>query len=344
MVAVETHVEIPDDFDPFAMLFSEGETDGVKVELCRQAPDIWKGVPIKGYIDDLSPGHDYQYIKTTYGGGRYRLIKRDLVTGRILDWRQVDVSGPPKITVPKDESVGVVPGSTPTVRVAGLDIPVTGDTDKIKDLLLFVKAIRTAFPEPPDYNQVILQALLNREPDDFLARLASFRQAFPDAFSSSGNNIDSWPAVVSRIADAANTFFSQRGFPAAVPAGRRQLPGQRPALPFGSIPDKPPEVKEETEKQMEPKTLAAAAVSQIVSSFRLGHSVSQVIGSLDMVLPLKPEERASLAVWKEPLFVYAETELADDFSDDTTEKKREDFREYFNRIFETFTDPNRGTR
>lgn len=235
------------------------------------------------------------------------------------------------------------------MRLAGVDVPLTGDVHKLKDILLFLKVLKTAFPDPPDYNQVLLSALIEAKNDDFLGRLATFREAFPDAFGSN-QSADNWPGVIMSLGEKAEKILTQPG----QPARRRLRPSGAHAAnliapqdgkttgkqQLADIPDQPPT----TGEPMSMREVVTAGVAQIIAGFRLvpPKEPARVVGVIDQVLQLADSAaRKTMNPYRDILFDMAEAELSDDFADDDTGELRTKFKVYFDAVFDEYVREDR---
>lgn len=344
--------------DPFAALFSDWPSDGsVYCELSRLTPEIHQGVTIKGYLEKLYPGHDLDYIRNRYGGGRFKLNKKDDATKQIMRTWTIDISGPPKIPTDEKEPPVTTPTAEldnqadlfPKVKVAGVQIPITRDMERLKEILLFIKTVEAVFPTPRDYNAELIELLKDRyaQPpqDNTLEKIIQLREAFPEMFNNDGKGDISWPGVVLEGLKTTQEILTTPGVRRRGPIGK--IVGARPGIsPGKTAPEsvQNPNLNPQTGvESMSMRDLALAAVAQVVASFRLRPTKApeRVVKALDMTLQLvKPDERQQIESYRETLFDMAENELVNDFEEN--EILRAEFETYYNQVFDLYVKPDRA--
>ena len=363
--------------DPFAYLFSEFDPEKIVVSMARLEPDIWQGVSIKGYLGKLTPGHDEEWIKTTHGGGKYILNKKDQSTGRILGSKTITISGNPRVgstalTPPVDMLDEAGSGNYfgtegPRVNIGGIELPYSGNLEEMQKFILFVKAVKSAFPDPPDYNSVLLQALLERQrSSDPLETIKSIKEA-AELFQApeKGSNIND--IIIEGIKNAGNILggLTAPKLRHPITPPNRQITGNQSGTHEGikrvtsteianNIDQKTENVsKEEPGNQVEKdantmgeREVVLAVCNQIVKSFRLKPALepARVVRMIDQFLQKKDKvmRNALSSQYSELISDFCEAELEADWSDPETQiESRECFREWYKQIFTNYADPER---
>lgn len=367
------------------------DTETTVVTLNRITPEEWQGVRIRGYICDLYAGLNEAWIAQTHGGGRYVINLKDKTTGRILATTSIDVSGNPNLgnlqvppySIDRTESPELVgPNSPVNVSIAGMEVPFSGDLQEMQKWILFIKAVKSAFPDPPDYNQILLEALLasQRPQPDMVQTIKELKEA-AELFGSTnqpGGNL--YDVVRSGIEQAGGVLqnLTRQGMQRAlaVPAGKK-IPG----LPTGkkagllgaptreSSQDFPPETTRkdisgglsiapdnagnpaETEQQkgetMSERDLILGIASQIVNAWRLNppKEPGTVVRLIDQFLQVEPAPERQALAEKAGEFIrdFAEMQLSEDWLDaETLVGNREEFTLWFDKIIELYQSPERG--
>jgi hypothetical protein len=340
-VDVIVHESSPESVDEFADLFDS--TDGVPfvVRLFREEPEVWQGVTIKGYICELEPGTTLEAIKKRYGGGRYKVDKRNAL-GRIIVRRSFDVSP----FVPKMEnddgkrSTAVIPlAEQPMIDVQGVKIPV-GQTEAIQQLVLWTKAVNVMFPQTLDPNSQLLATLIDivREksapPGDPLDLLAKLRMAVPEIFERPSDGSSLYSVLQEAIRQAGSVLTGARVLPGKVKLLQGTPSRVGKADPVSSEPTP------NNEEPMADNTLMLM-LGEVIKAFRLDppKEPPRVVAMLDLLFPMKREDRVNIKQVRERAFDIAENQLSEDFAENP--ELREQFRQYYDQVFDTFVDPER---
>lgn len=365
-------VEETNEFDPFSYLFSDYDPETVIVTIARLTPEEWQGVNIKGYLGKLSPGHDEEYIKNHYGGGKFILNKKNQTTGRMIASKTIVVSGNPKI--PLDSPPGgfletgndyINESEAVKLNIGGTEFPYTGDIEEMKKFILFTKAVKTLFPDPPDYNLELLRALIENKKDnqDIFEQIKKVKDAsdlFQTGTDGSSNIYDFMGKVVQSAAPVLANLTSMKNIePNQVPISRQF---NRPAA--GLLEDLKQEKLQENKQIKENKTeslneddqpeggvmsetqVVMMVVNVVVNAWRLDppKETNQVVTMIDQILQQKSETvRAMLAnKYSSHVLNFAENELAEDWLDPESKTgSREDFKTWLTEIFETYGNPER---
>lgn len=348
-------VEGPD--DPVRKAFSVEDETSV-VQLFRRLPTHFRGEEIRGYCDDLSSDDSLNTIKRRFGGGTFHVLRRSIKSGKIL-WAQVfKIAGPPVLSPSSDGGDAVplasapadkntlTPGPGATVDLGGVTIPLTGDLAELQKMILYVKAIKTVFPDPPDYNAALLEALLNRNQPDPLELLGKLRQAVPEVFGGgSDGDGGSLYAVLQEAIKQAGSVLSGMRTPSPMP-GRLPMPAARvPAPSTPSLTEPEPGKAPESEAQpvsLSPQQMAVTAVSEIVKAFGVEppQKAADVVAGLDLVFQVSPADRSKIKPFKGALQAMAVRNLGEYFDPidaDTVAR----FEAYFSEVFDLFTDETR---
>ncbi|GAH81601.1 unnamed protein product, partial [marine sediment metagenome] len=176
--AFDNDVDLVDALDAqdFQELFGDG-TENITVQLYRTEPEYHDGSRCRGFLGALQSGDDLESIRVRFGGGRY-VLRRQL-NGKFAGNRTVTIVGNPKIEPLPSTDGASVPGTARDLgrfNVGGLDVPLTADVEEIKKMMLYVRMLKTAFPDPPvpiappvppDMNDTLLKLLIEsrRDPD-----------------------------------------------------------------------------------------------------------------------------------------------------------------------------------
>ena len=363
------------EFDPFATFFTDYDPEAVVVTLARLSPDEWQGENIRGYICKISPGHDEEWIKTNHGGGKYLLTKKDTKTGRIQDSRTIIIAGNPKrpgapSPRPEPEGDGDVVAresrSEPVnIDIGGVEVPFDGDLGRMKDMILFVKAVQAAFPPPPDYNTQLLELALRRNEGPSTLEIVKELKEAAGLFGGGGSGGSTVYDLLRSVADQAggvirNLTTPQLRSPIKPPAGRLygSTPGLQPAIkqePPGGDTSSPRDEKGGDETTAQPTTkefvmgereIVLAVANQVVKSYRLSppKEPENVVRMVDQLIQQSDKDvRSALDIkYRELIFDFCETELEADWSDpESSVGDRTAFADWFKRVFEHYSDPER---
>lgn len=360
-ISVEGVAEVGDS-DPVADAYLVPGED-FRVELFRHKPTLWRGQDIGGFVDELAPEDSFSTIKARYGGGTFRIVRRDLKTGKMMWARVFKIAGVPVLSSTPDDSQTppLVPTKNPdhpgaTIDLGGVSIPLTGDIADLQRMILFVKAIKHVFPDPPDYNQALLTALLEqRKTDDPLDLLGKLRTAVPEIFGGGGGDGDSAGgnlySLLQEAIKQAGPIIG--GLAARGPVVSRPMPA-RAAIPVTSArtePTNPEPVNHAApESEGDPvaqgpnsQQIAVMAVGEIVKAFAMEppQAAADVVNGLDLVTGIQAADRHKLAPFKGALQSMAERNLPE-YLEDVTPETVTNFRAYFSEVFDSFVNPDRA--
>lgn len=358
------------DIEDFQEFYGDG-TEDVTVHLYRLEPRFHKGERCDGFLGALEPGDDLSYIRKTHGGGRYSLRKR--IGSRFKAQRHIRISGKPKLespspaeaetSAPTDKaekppeepaSIAAPEGEQPTlerepfarVNVAGVEIPLTGDLAKIKEMMLFIRMLKACFPDPPDINETLLKmAIDGRRDPDVLDQVDKLTSVFDrlKSISPEGGGSTGWLDIGSQIINAFVRFTETAGAKRSL-ATMPQLP-KKPeiAAPVASGVGKPLEKPAESPLNavkesdlMTYQEIAEKAGSYIVQGYisEPQQEPAETARVLDAVVPVAESERPELAAYKDVLCLVSKNILSNQI--ETTAEDIEKFVLYFNKVFDIF--------
>lgn len=347
------------DSDPVADAYLVPGED-FRVELFRTKPTVWRGQDIGGFVDELVPEDSFATLKQKYGGGSYRIVRRDLKTGKMMWARSFKIAGVPVLSSSPDDSQtpALVPAKNPdhptaTIDLGGVSLPLTGEIADLQKMILFVKAIKHVFPDPPDYNQALLTALLEqRRTDDPLDLLGKLRTAVPEIFGGGGGDGDgaggNLYSLLQEAIKQAGPIIG--GLASRGPAVSRPMPA-RLAVPVSSTRTEPtnPEAVTSAPPESEgvplapnPQQIALAAVGEIVKAFCMNppQPAADVVNGLDLVTGIQAADRDKLAPFKNALLSMAERNLPE-YLEEVSPETVTNFRAYFAEVFDSFVDADR---
>ncbi len=362
------------DIEDFQEFYGDG-TEDVTVHLYRLEPRFHKGERCDGFLGALEPGDDLDYIRKTHGGGRYSLRKR--VGTKFRAQRHIRISGKPKlespspveaeISAPTDktetppgEPAAIAPPeieeltaereAIARINVAGVDIPLTGDLAKIKEMMLFIRMLKACFPDPPDMNETLLKMALEgrRDPDvlDQVEKLTSvfdrLKSISPDGGGST-NWLDIGGQVINAFVRYVETAGARRpiaGIPqvpkkpeiAAAAASAVALPTAEPSEPAG----KSPLIAEKESDLMTYQEIAEKAGSYIVQGYisEPQQTPAETARVLDAVAGVSESDRSELSAYKDVLGLVAKNILSNQV--ETTAEDIEKFVLYYDKVFDIF--------
>ncbi|GAI00961.1 unnamed protein product, partial [marine sediment metagenome] len=161
------------DGEDFQELFGDG-SENITVQLYRNEPEYHDGRRCTGFLGALQPGDDLESIRQRFGGGRY--VLRRQVNGRFAGNRIVTIVGNPKLEGLPSTDGASAPGTAQELgrlNVGGIDIPLTDDINKLKNIVLYMRMVKEMLPDPPvpvvppDINVDLLKLLVEarRDPD-----------------------------------------------------------------------------------------------------------------------------------------------------------------------------------
>ncbi len=346
-------------------MFGSYNPDEDRIALHRVSPLEHQGVPTAGWLDDVAPpGIDENYVREHYGGGKFRLIKRNRDTGKITASCTFDLPGFPKVVLasasPKetDEDLGATAPSV-LLDVAGAQFPFTGDLKALTNFVATMKAIKSVFPDPVDINANLLELILKKDTGpDPLETIRNLKEAV-DLFAGQGQ-------TGSNVYDLVQTALNQAG-PVIQAMVSAPVPGRRPVLPRpgpgngsgqGPVPitakagggavhvtDIRPrsEASEETEttikegSPMSQRDLILAVASTIMACWKLDppKNVIETVGMVDLILQQDdgPTRKVLADTYGETIHSICETGLAEEWMlEDTHVGDRKAFKTFFDQV------------
>lgn len=358
-----------DPWPELSELFGDGEA-AVRVELYRVSPKFLGDVPINGYLERLTPEScNFEYVKTQYGGGKFRVIKRHGAggSGDFLGQYYFDIAGPPKQPSIAPAAAALVsatdpPAAAPAAIASYEGLPITGDLKRdmetIKSVVVFKELLRSG---DNDLNKELLQVLLadRRPAQDSLAvlrdlgpTLAALRELMPGSGEGESSGSTGFNDI---IKTALQTFGEYLKTARAVPRAANPAalaPGSAPRLlpadpPAPAAPGADQNIKLESEDPpapevstmpLSPQAMIDSAVQAIVQNYRLGKPPERVVDFLNNRIPLNKALRNEyLAHRREELFDMAEM-LVDDQDENysSDQSARAKFADFWKVVFDKF--------
>ena len=359
------------DIDWTAYLFGGYDAGVEKVSLYRKSPKEYQGFPCGGWLDDIGPGVDENYIRDNYGGGQFQLNKRNRANGQITATCTFEIPGFPKISpaaIPKtvDEDQGA--GAPVMLKVGDSEVPFDGNLGRFSDFILLMKSLEQAFPAKPDINTALLELALRRDPvPDPLEMIRMLKEAsgMLGGQSEAGSNIydlireginQAGPVIQSMMLPGVRRIA--RTAPGVVPGGEAgKVSGLLPVdtgAEAGKTVDITPEGRQTAdgaqpineEAVMSQRELILAVVSTIVQCWKLDppKNVAATVRMIDLVLQQTDADvRKQLADnFSETILDVCETQLAEEWSyPESTIGKRPVFVEFFSKLFEEYARKDR---
>lgn len=341
-------VEEYHDYDDF---FREGE-ENVKVELYRTGPALYQGQEITGFICLLEPSMDLSYVRSKYGGGTYKVIKRQ---GRnFVDNRTFRIAGLPRVQPPprsireEDEDPALL-----SADERSGDIAIGGSNEAFFKRLERIKMIQEAFPKPLDINTELLKFALNNKSGG--NDTASMFQLF-DSFLEIAGKLRSeggdqkGPTVYDLVGKGIDAFTQYLDAAKKVPRPPlRRLPVKPSPVSIEaplSLDDNPREITEnqqlntEENIEMSQQEISAQAIHLIVESYLIEPplSISETVDVLQNTLRLREENRPKIIPFRNTLKNMARLHLNE--YEDVEPEKVEKFPLFFEAVFDIYTGNN----
>jgi len=343
-----------------------------KVSLYRKTPKEYQGVPCAGWLDDLGPGVDENYIRDNYGGGQFLLNKRNLTNGQISATCTFEIPGFPKVSsaaIPKVVGEDQGAGAPVMLKIGDAEVPFDGDLGRFSDFVLLIKSLEHAFPPRPDINTALLELALRREPaSDPLETVRMLKEAaglFGGGQSEAGSNIydlvrdginQAGPVIRSLMSPGVRRIA--RTAPGVVPGGGNgKGTGLLPVgdgADAGESVDITPEGRQAAdsdqpindEGSMSQRDLILAVASTIVQCWKLDppKDVAATIRMVDIVLQQTDAiVRKQLADgFSETILDICETQLAEEWSySESSIGKRPEFNLFFSELFTEYARADR---
>lgn len=363
------------DIDPFAALFAGFDPDQHYVNVTRLEPKEFQGTHIRGYLERILPGVDEEYLKDRFGGGKFMLQKKNNDDHVIVATRFLEIAGLPKVplpvaSAPTDEEAGHDPI---LLTIGDVKIPYSENLATMERMMILVKALKAAFPEPPDINETLMKLVLERpQSPDMLDTIYKLKEV-SEVFHQRGGGGEGLYGVISTAIDQAGGVIQKMltpglaKFPIAgrtsgrhpglsldAGAASRPVNGSGQVAPVTDIrPGEQPAAETENPEQeaeaMSQQQAVLAIASTIVKCWRLAPpmEVKKVVNLVDMILQLsQAAPRAALVTqYSEIVTDIAETELVEDWTDpETTVGNRDAFGEFCKAIFEEYGRPDREVK
>ncbi|MCK4795200.1 MAG: hypothetical protein KAV87_66330 [Desulfobacteraceae bacterium] len=340
-------------------MFGGYNADLDKVSLYRTSPKEHLGVPTYGWLEDLGPGVDENYIRENFGGGRFQLNKRNRQSGKITASCTFDIAGFPKVAKasagPEEdgENRGV---AAPAIMldVAGAQVPYTEDLGKLTDFVMAMKAIKAVFPDPAppiDVNAALLELVLKRDSvTESLEAIRALKEVAGVAEHSTetGSNVyDLLKATIEQAGPVMRAMVSPpvKRFPGMVPA----LPGPDAGSAPGNGPGKQPVAVPETSENesvsntnergpMSQRELLLSVASTIMACWKLDppKNVTETVVLIDLVLQQGDSSirKGLVDRYSETMLSICEAGLAEEWIlEESSVGGRKEFGEFFAQVF-----------
>lgn len=348
-------------------LFGRYNAEQDKVSLMRAWPKEHLGVPTYGWLEDIGPGVDENYIRENFGGGRFQLNKCNRDTGKITASCTLEIAGFPKVAKASagPEETGENQGAAaPPVMldIAGTQVPYTEDLGKLKDFVMAMKAIKDVFPDPPppmDINAALLELVLNKNPlTDSLEAMRAFKEVagVGEHASETGSNVyDLLKSTIEQAGPVMRAMISPpvKRLPGMVAAAPGTDAGPGPGNGSGKEAVAVPETTEDESVSdtnergpMSQRELILAVASQIMASWKLDppNDVAETVTMVDLILQQSDSGiRKMLAdAHSGTIFTICKSGLADEWLiENSTVGNRETFGVFFEKVFAEYVRADR---
>jgi hypothetical protein len=365
-------VAVEDEVDQFADLFGDkGDGNAYVVQLNRISPkseflDPETNQPISytGYLEDLPldlPSYSYrEYVKERWGGGKYQAQRK--VKGRIVNAATFEIAGKPPLASPagtasRPKSQAPTPNlddplmeGGPVIERGGMQFDLSQPMGKVMELLILSRTLDTVMPQKEPIDAELLRALLeNRQP---------VTQATPDLAEQIGK-LGAVMAAVKELggggesatgkswADLLDTALNRAGDIIQGAQGRspQTSPLQQLTAPNPGAANIDQSQEQEGAVMPRPKMSmldqAHYAARVVLQSFITQMEPARVVRLLDNQLGLDADQRAKVKSRKDDLLDIAENALPELYADGLEADTVKKFRDYFNQVFDLYTDPER---
>ena len=354
-----------------AYLFGRYNAEAEKVSLMRTWPKEHLGVPTFGWLEDLGPGVDEEYIREHHGGGRFQLNKCNRDTGKIMASCSLEIAGLPKVTsasadpnqAGEDQAVAAPPVM---LNIGGVEVPYTENLAKLTDFVMAMKAIKAVFPDPTppmDINAALLELVLNKNPlADSLEAMRAFKEVAGVAEHSSETGSNVYDLLKSTIEQAGPVMRAMISPPVKpLPGMVRSVPGPDVGPGPGNGPGngsgkEAVALPETTENESITKTnergpmsqreLILAVASTIMSCWKLDppKDVAETVTMVDLILQQSDQSTRKLLaeLHSDTILTICETGLAEEWLiENSAVGNREDFGVFFEKVFAEYVRPDR---
>lgn len=366
----ETVDPTPDEkesIDWSSYMFGGYNADLDKVSLYRTSPKEHLGVPTFGWLEDLGPGVDENYIRENHGGGRFQLNKRNRDTGKITASCTFEIAGFPKVARasagPGEDGENQGAAAPPVMLdIGGTQVPYTEDLGKLTDFVMAMKAIKDVFPDPTpptDINAALLELVLKKDSiGDSLETIRVLKEVAGVAERSTETGSNVYDLLKSTIEQAGPVMR------AMVLPPVRPLPGMVRAVPGTDAGPGPGNgsgketvaLPETTEDESVPTTnergpmsqreLILAVASTIMSCWKLDppKDVTETVTMVDLILQQNDSGvRKMLAdAHSATILTICETGLAEEWlMEGSTVGDRKAFGVFFGKVFAEYVRADR---
>jgi len=361
---------IPDEkqsIDWSAYMFGGYDADMDKVALYRTSPKEHLGVPTVGWLEDLGPGVDENYIRENFGGGRFQLNKRNRQSGKITASCTFEIAGFPKVAVASagpQEDGGNQGAAAPPVMldIGGTQVPYTEDLGKLTDFVMTMKAIKEVFPDPTppmDINAALLELVLNKNPlTDSLEAMRAFKEVAGVAEHSSETGSNVYDLLKSTIEQAGPVMRAMISPPVKpLPGMVRSVPGPDAGPGPGNGSGKEAVALPETTEDesitntnergpMSQRELILAVASTIMSCWKLDppKGVTETVTMVDLILQQSDQSTRKLLaeLHSDTILTICETGLAEEWLIEGSKVgNREAFGVFFEEVFKEYVQADR---
>jgi hypothetical protein len=334
----DTSPDENESIDWSSYMFGGYNADLDRVSLYRTSPKEHLGVPTFGWLEDLGPGVDENYIRENFGGGRFQLNKRNRDTGKITASCTFEIAGFPKVARasagPEGDGENRGAAAPPVMlNVGGAQVPYTEDLGKLKDFVMAMKAIKDVFPDPPppmDINAALLELVLKKDSiTDSLETIRALKEVAGVAEHSSKTGSNAYDLLISTLEQAGPVMRAMvsppiKPLPGMIRAAPGTDAGPGPGNGSGKEAVALPETTEDESvsdtnerRSMSQRELIIAVALKILTCWKLNppKNVTETVTMLDLILRQSDSNvRKMLAdAHSDTILTICETELADEW-------------------------------
>ena len=350
-----------------AYMFGGYNADLDRVSLYRTSPKEHLGVPTFGWLEDLGPGVDENYIRENFGGGRFQLNKRNRDSGKITASCTFEIAGFPKVAVasagPQEDGGNQGAAAPPVMlNIGGVEVPYTENLGKLTDFVMAMKAIKAVFPDPRppmDINAALLELVLKRDSiGDSLETIRALKEVAGVAERSSETGSNVYDLLKSTIEQAGPVMRAMISPPV------KPLPGMVRAVPGPDVGPGPGNgsgkeavaLPETTENEsiantnergpMSQRELILAVASQIMAGWKLDppNDMAKTVTMLDLILQQGDSGTRKLLaeLHSDTIRTICESGLAEEWLiEGSTVGSREHFSVFFDELFAEYVRADR---
>ncbi len=350
-----------------AYLFGRYNAEEDKVSLMRMWPKEHLGAPTYGWLEDIGPGVDENYIRENYGGGRFQLNKCNRDTGKIAASCTLEIAGFPKVAKasagPEETGENRGAAASPVMLdIGGAQVPYTEDLGKLTEFVMAMKAIKAVFPDPPapmDINAALLELVLKRDSiTDSLETIRALKEIAGVAEHSSETGSNVYDLLKSSIEQAGPVMRAMISAPVKpLPGMIRAAPGtdagpgpgngsgkEAVALPVTTEDESVDTTNERG--PMSQRELILVVAANIMSCWKLDppKDVTETVTMVDLILQQSDSNiRKMLAdSHSKTILTICETGLAEEWlMENSSVGNREAFTVFFGKVFAEYVRADR---